>query len=127
MKIIIIALIAVVLIGMIFYNFSKIPGRNNIPGGFDEVAYVRNENNLGTILIYYAFTVADTANADYDALGKTLPFNKSSGITTAFIFDKSKPAPNKLSLESPHFDTEQYKPIATYVIDKVGNRTLTKL
>ncbi len=118
----IIAFVALVLIGIVFYNFSKIPNRNDIPGGFDEVAYIRNENNQGTILLYYAFTVADTTNADYLALGKTLPFNKSSGITTAFMFDKTKPAPISLSLAPPHYDTLKFKPIGVYVIDKVGNR-----
>lgn len=125
-KRIIIPVILVGVTGLIFYNFSKLPGRNDIPGGFDEVAYVRNENNLGTVLLYYAFTVADTARADYEALGKTLPFNKTSGITTAFLFDKAKPAPSVLSLHPPHFDTTRYQPIAVYVIDKVGNRLLTR-
>lgn len=127
MKTKLIAGVIVICLIVVFYNFSSIPSRNDIPGGFDEVAYVRNENNLGTILLYYAFTVKDQEGADYDALGKTLPFNKSSGITTAFIFDKESPAPNKLTLDPPHFDTTQYKPIAVYVIDKVGNRTLTRL
>jgi hypothetical protein len=127
MKKVIIGLVAVAVIGLVFYNFSKIPSRNDIPGGFNEVAYVRNENNLGTILLYYAFTVKDPANADYEALGKTLPFNKSSGITTAFMFEEGKPAPSTLRLDPPHFDTTQYTPIAKYVIDKVGNRTLTEL
>lgn len=123
---IIIPVILILTVGLIFYNFSKLPGRNAIAGGFDEVAYVRNENNLGTVLLYYAFTVADTAGADYEALGKTLPFNKTSGITTAFMFDKAKPAPAELSLTPPHFDTTRYRPVAVYVIDKVGNRTLTR-
>lgn len=125
-KNLIVAVILLAVVGLIFYNFSKIPGRSDIPGGFDEVAYVRNENNLGTVLLYYAFTVEDTTRADYTALGKTLPFNKTSGITTAFMFDKTKPAPSELRLEPPHFDTTRYQPIAIYVIDKVGNRTLTR-
>lgn len=124
MKKIIYGVILLAIVGFIFYNFSKIPSRNDIPGGFDEVAYIRNENNLGTVLLYYAFTVEDTAKADYMALGKTLPFNKTSGITTAFMFDKASPAPTQLTLEAPHFDTTRYRPIAVYVIDKVGNRTL---
>lgn len=114
------------ILGMLFYNFSNITTRNSLPGGFDEVAYVRNENNLGTVVLYYAFTVSDTANADYMALGQTLPFNKTSGITTAFFFDKTEPAPNELVLEFPHFDTALYKPIAVYTIDKVGNRTVVR-
>lgn len=124
-KKLIIAALGLALVGIVFYNFSRIPSRNDIPGGFDEVAYVRNENNLGTILLYYAFTVNDKANADYQALGKTLPFNKSSGITTAFMFDETKPFPTKITLEPPHFDTTLYKPIGVFVIDKVGNRTMT--
>lgn len=127
MKKAIIALAVAGILGMLLYNFSKITTRNSLPGGFDEVAYVRNENNLGTVLLYYAFTVADTARADYMALGKTLPFNKTSGITTAFMFDKTRPAPTELRLEPPHFDTTLYRPIAVYTIDKVGNRTLERL
>lgn len=118
-------IIVTIVIGLVFYNFSKLPGRNDIPGGFNEVAYIRNENNLGPIILYYAFTVEDIDRADYEALGKTLPFNKTSGITTAFMFDKAKPAPSSLSLEFPHFDTTRFQPIAVYVIDKAGNRKLS--
>lgn len=116
----------VVLVGIlawIYLNFSQIPDRTELAGGFEEVAFVRNENNLGTVLLYYAFTVKDTANADYEALGKTLPFNKTSGITTAFFFFGEGPA--KLSLQTPHFDTARFTPLKVYTIDKVGNRTLT--
>ncbi|ADQ16168.1 hypothetical protein Lbys_0390 [Leadbetterella byssophila DSM 17132] len=114
---------AIVVLGLIFYNFFKLPNRADLPGKFEEKAFVRNENNLGTVLLYYAFTVGDTLNADYQALGKTLPFNKTNGITTAFFFHGE--APDNLSLEPPHFDTTRYEVLKTLTIDKVGNRVLT--
>lgn len=116
-------IVLLAILAWIYLNFAKIPNRSDLPGGFEEVAFVRNENNLGTVLLYYAFTVKDTTIANYEALGKTLPFNKTSGVTTAFFFHGS--APDKLTLEAPHYDTTRFRPVRVYTIDKVGNRTLT--
>lgn len=116
--------VIVAVLAWIYMNFSQIPNRSDLPGGFEEVAFVRNENNLGTVLMYYAFTVKDTNSADYEALGKTLPFNKTSGVTTAFFFYGE--GPKKLELAAPHFDTTRFRLLRVYTIDKVGNRILTR-
>lgn len=110
--------------GFIAFEFLRIPSTSSIKGGFEEVAYIRNENNLGSVLLYYAFTVEKPAEAEYKTFGNTLPHNKHNGITTAFMFAKGQPAPPSLSLVPPHFDTTLYKPIAVFRKDKTGNITV---
>ena len=85
---------------------------------FEKVAYVRNENNQGGIYQYYAYTVSDTAQADYIALMEMLPFSGKTGETTVYFFDKNRPYPAVLTLEVPNFDVYQYQPVAVYVRNK---------
>lgn len=99
-------------------------GNDDVNGGFERVAYIRNENNMGGTLSYYAYTVADHKNADFEALANRLPHNKHYAVTTVFFFDKGHPAPSTLSVAPPHFDTVRYHPIATYIIHPSGNGEL---
>lgn len=120
-------LIIILLIGLIvWYSFSAVQNRSNIPGGFEEKAYIRNENNRGNVLIYYAFSVKEPLNAEYHTIGETLPANKDFGVTKAYFFDANDNIPTKLQLEEPHFDTTKYKPIAIYTIHLDGNRELIR-
>lgn len=97
---------------------------DGLQGGFERIAYVRNENNMGGTLSYYAYTVQDTANADYDRLADRLPHNKHYAITTIFFFDKQDSLPTTLTVAPPHFDTLRYRPLATYIIHPSGNGEL---
>ena len=117
-------LILLSLAGIVLYNLNSFSDRSKIKGGFEEVAFVRNENNRGAVLLYYAFTVANPEEADFGTLNNTLPYNKTSGLTTVFFFDKNKPYPLRLNLDYPHFDTLKYKPITIYQIDKTGQNSI---
>lgn len=111
---------ALTLIVIVVSQYIQLDDAADIPGGFDRVAYVRNENNQGGIYQYYVFTVQDISSADYTALIGMLPFHGKSGETTVFFFDKNQPYPKELRLESPHFDTTKYFPVAVYVRNKTG-------
>ncbi len=107
----------------VIVEFTKPAG---IPAGFSKQAFIRNENNEGVIRLYYAFTVADPATADYAQAGNQLPYNRHSGETTAFFFDAKEPAPQKLDLYPPHFDTTRYRPVAVYTRQQDGRVTVSK-
>lgn len=111
----------IVIVGL---QYAQLDNGGDIPGGFDRVAYVRNENNQGGIYQYYAFTVTDTSVADYIALVEMLPFHGKTGETTVFFFDKDRPFPKLLELKNPHFDTTEYFPVAVYIRDKTGVKRL---
>lgn len=112
--------LGLVLAGFIAFEFLKPESSLQLPDGFTKTAFVRNENNMGVVLLYYAFSVADTTGDDYELLGNSLPYNKHNGITTVFFFDEKKPVPNELQLQYPHFDTTKYYPVAVYVKDQEG-------
>lgn len=104
----------------VFYRSSE----DKLPGGFERVAYVRNENNMGGTLSFYVYTVADTTTADYESLAGRLPHNKHYAVSTIFFFDRNLPVPSTITVEPPHFDTSSYKPVATYIIHPSGNGEL---
>lgn len=115
--------LALIVLGFIVFELVK-PA--DLPKGFQRVAFVRNENNKGTIELFYAFAVADPSTANYEQAGNSLPYNKHSGITTAFFFDEKAAVPRDLQLQSPHFDTVKYKPVAIYTRQKDGTVSVTK-
>lgn len=86
----------------------------DLKGGFEEAAFVRNEQNKGGIIRIYAFRVTDTVGADYMGCGNLLPHNDYGSITMAYFFESDKPVPNILHLAPPHFDTIRYQPVAVY-------------
>lgn len=102
------------------------PGIHNVPGGFEERSFVRNEQNKGGIVRLYAFTVSDTAHADYLACGNLLPHNAYGSTTTAYFFEQGKPTPEKLKLDTPHFDASRFRAIAVYVKNEKGVATVTR-
>lgn len=110
----VLALALVLGIALLLVDILTQPGLSDVAGGFEEVAFVRNEQNKGGIVRVYAFTVSDTATADYLACGNLLPHNDYGSTTVAYFFEKGKPAPEKLKLDSPHFDGSRYRPIARY-------------
>ncbi|OJV19693.1 MAG: hypothetical protein BGO21_21770 [Dyadobacter sp. 50-39] len=94
-----------VIIGYIVYDSTSQPTVADLKGGFREVALYRNENNTGPILRVYAVTVQDTHTKDLRSYGDLMPYTKY-GTTTVYFFDASKPFPNKLAANEPHFDRE---------------------
>ena len=119
---IVIAVIAVFMIKDALFQ----PGIQELPGGFREVAFVRNEQNKGGIVRIYAVTVADTAQADYLACGNMMPHNDYGSTTTVFFFAANQPAPAALQLDTPNFDRNRFHPVATYIRDEKGVPTVMK-
>ncbi len=124
-KLITLGLVAIVA-GFVIFEWTKPTGAGELPDGVKKVAFVRNENNKGIIRLYYALTVPDPATADYEYAGNRLPYNRHSGVTTAFFFDEKQPVPGKLQLEAPHFDTARYKPVAIYTRHPDGTVVISK-
>lgn len=122
----ILVFILIVAVAVFAYELFYRSGDEQVPGGFERLAYVRNQNNMGGTLSYYAYAVSDTAHADYEGLASRLPHNKHYAVTTVFFFDRQGPVPAQLAVAPPHFDTLQFRPVATYVIHPSGNGELTK-
>lgn len=120
----ILVIILIFAVALFTYEVFFRSGDAEVPGGFARVAYVRNPNNMGGTLSYYAYTVSDTLLADYAALARRLPHNKHYAVTTIFFFAEQAPVPATLTVAPPHFDTLTYRPVATYVIHPSGNGEL---
>lgn len=117
---------AIVLIGaFILKDMLFQPGIGELPGNFNEVAFVRNEQNKGGIIRIYAISVSDTTNAAYLACGDLMPHNEYGSKTTVYFFEKGKPTPDVLQLDTPHFDRLQYHPVAVYIKNEQGVASLT--
>lgn len=112
---------AVVLIFLILQDSFTQAGIKDLPGGFEEIAFVRNEQNKGGIIRIYAFTVENTDIADFKACGELLPHNEYGSITKAYFFTKDSAVPVRLALTEPHFDYSQYPILATYVKNENGS------
>ncbi len=95
-------------------------GPADLKGGFEEIAFARNEQNKGGIVRIYAFRVTDTVGADYMGCGELLPHNDYGSITKVYFFQSGASAPMAIQLEPPHFDTVQFRPVAIYVKDEGG-------
>lgn len=99
------------LLGLIFKDSFSQKNIEDLKGDFKEVAFVRNEQNKGGIIRIYAVTVGDIAHADFDGCAKLFPTNDYGSSTTIYFFDKNKPFPTSLSLESPNYDLSKYNAI----------------
>ncbi|TJZ63414.1 hypothetical protein FAZ15_03795 [Sphingobacterium olei] len=113
-----IAIPVTLILGYLIWQTYSQPTLKDIPGNFEEVAFVRNEQNKGGIVRIYAVTVDDASVANYDACADLFPTNDFNSITTIYFFDKKKPYPTVLTLESPHYDTEKYS--ALYIAKRRG-------
>ena len=116
----IIGLAAAVFGALLIQDFLQRRGPADVKGGFEEIAFARNEQNKGGIVRIYAFSVTDTLNADYLECGELLPHNDYGSMTTAYFFQAGKAAPQSLQLEPPHFDTTRFHPVAVYLKGKDG-------
>lgn len=98
----------VILLGYFIWDGYTQPSIKDLPGGFEEVAFVRNEQNKGAIVRVYAVTVQDPHAADYEACADLFPTNDYGSVTKVYFFDKSAAYPTELTLEEPHFDTQKF-------------------
>lgn len=111
-KVWLIAIPLVLVISYFIYESLSQKSIKSLSGEFEEVAFVRNDQNKGGIIRIYAVTVGDIANADFDACVSYFPVNDYGSKTTIYFFDKKEPYPTTLSLDPPHFDTSAYRAIS---------------
>ncbi len=98
---------------------------SKLKGGFTEVAFFRNQNNAGPVVRIYAVTVKHSTDALYKEYGDAMPYTLH-GNTKVFFFDSNKLAPEKLSFDYPHFDTDIYQSILVYERNGADKITLKK-
>lgn len=115
----IIAVGLILLLGYGIWEAYNQPSIKDLPGDFEEVAFVRNEQNKGGIMRVYAVSVGDMANAQYDACADMFPTNDYGSITKIYFFDKSKPYPTSLTIDPPHYDTNLYE--AVMILKRTGS------
>lgn len=102
----------ILILGYFIYDAYSQPSIKELPGDFEEVAFIRNENNKGGIIRIYAVSVGDPQNAAYDQCADMFPVNDYGSSTKIYFFDKLKPYPTTLTLEEPHYDTTKYEAIS---------------
>lgn len=114
----------ILIIGLMIYSMLSEENIHDLEGGFEQVAYVRNENNTGPIVRAYAFTLNDSLWQNMEKHGGLMPHTKY-GTTEVYYFLKAQQAPSSLSLKGSRFD-EQYQKycIAKFTKDGQGRATL---
>ncbi len=111
--------LVLILLYAVWDSYSQ-PGIESLPGQFEEVAFVRNDQNKGGIIRVYAVTVGDIEKADYQACAELFPVNDFNSTTKVYFFDKHQPYPTTLDIEPPHYDTKQYQ--AINIIKRQGEK-----
>ncbi len=99
------AIIVVLLASVMIWNAYTQPGTESLKGNFNQVAFLRNEQNTGPIIRVYAVTVTDTAWKEMTDYGNYMPYNKY-GNTKVYYFLRNKPYPIVLKLGKVNFDKE---------------------
>lgn len=108
----------ILILGYLIYDSYSQPSIKDIPGDFEEVAFIRNEQNKGGITRIYAVTVGDPLHAKYDECANLFPTNDFNSVTRVYFFDKKLPYPKTLTLEAPYYDTTQFQ--AINIIKRTG-------
>lgn len=98
-------------LGYFIWDAYSQPSIADIPGDFQEVAFIRNEQNKGGIIRIYAVTVGDPLNAQYEKAADLFPTNDYGSVTKVFFFDMKKPFPTAVTVKEPHYDTAKYEAI----------------
>ena len=114
-----VAALALLLAYFIWDAYSQ-PSIKDVPGKFEEVAFVRNEQNKGAIVRIYAVTVGDPNTAQYEECADLFPTNDYGSVTKIYFFDKNGPFPTELTLDEPHFDTSKYG--ALRIVKRYGSK-----
>lgn len=99
----------VLLIGCIItINLINQPGVKDLKGGFEERAFIRNEQNDGPVVRIYIVTVQGEYWEQMIDYGNYMPHTKY-GTTKVFFFNAEK-YPLEIELTEPHFrdEFEQY-------------------
>ncbi|MDO7885836.1 hypothetical protein [Hymenobacter cheonanensis] len=114
------------LLGWFVFDSLSQPGVGDLPGGFQEVATYRNENNTGPIVRVYAVTVADTLWRAMRQYGDFMPYTKY-GNTKVYFFRQGRPVPKTVQPGAVSFGAE-FNPncLARYEKEVMGNVTFER-
>jgi len=115
-----IAIPIILILGYLIYDSYSQPSLKDLPGKFEEVAFIRNEQNKGGITRIYAVTVGDIAHANYEAAADLFPTNDFNSVTRVFFFDKDKAYPTTLTIDPPYYDTSKYE--AVQILKRTGTK-----
>jgi hypothetical protein len=107
----------------IFKDSFFLPNVGSLKGKFQEVTFVRNEQNTGPVIRLYIVSVERIEDAQFEAYGDFMPHTKY-GVTKVFFFDKKTPIPRTILENEPYFDTIRFKPMAKYEKNPMGNTSV---
>lgn len=93
-----------IIISVILWTSFSQDTVDDLSGGFEEVAFYRNENNTGPIIRKYVVSLSDTLWHEMEQYGQMMPYTKY-GTTTVFYFIHGSEIPQSLNPNSPSFDT----------------------
>jgi len=102
------------------------PGPEDLEVEFEEVHFVRNENNTGPVIRRYLVAISDTIWADLQRYGDLMPYSKL-GETEVYYFLEGTSLPERLNLQGPPFDKGfESTLIGRYVKNSMGQSSLKK-
>ncbi|MGF1922653.1 MAG: hypothetical protein ACQUHE_00630 [Bacteroidia bacterium] len=116
-----IILVVLVIIAWLITDILDQKGKNDLKGGFTEVASYRNENNTGPVQRIFSVSVKDTADAELEHYGNLMPHNKY-GNTKVYFFKEGNAVPTALFPGAVNFDAEYRENcFAVYEKSAMGN------
>lgn len=86
-----------VIISVMIWNVINEPGIKDLKGGFEEVAFIRNEQNTGPVIRVYTVIVHGEPWKEMEQYGNYMPHTKY-GTTRIYFFRAGKPYPSRLTL-----------------------------
>ncbi|WKK87254.1 hypothetical protein QYS48_10940 [Marivirga arenosa] len=107
---------------LIVYSLSTAENVNSLEGDFEEMAFVRNENNTGPVHRIYVFSLNDTLWTQMRKHIDLLPHTKY-GTTEVYYFLKKDVKSIEISLDMSGLENKTPKPLAHYVKNGQGKIT----
>ncbi|WKK82054.1 hypothetical protein [Marivirga arenosa] len=104
---------------LIVYSLSTVENVNSLEGDFEEMAFVRNENNTGPVHRIYVFSLNDTLWTQMRKHIDLLPHTKY-GTTEVYYFLKKDVKSIEISLDMSGLENKTLKPLAHYVKNGQG-------
>ena len=121
----IILLIAVIVVGLIFYSLFSTENINSLGGNFKELAFERNENNTGPVQRVYAFSIEDTLWSEMKKHADLLPHTKY-GTTEVYYFSDNKISELQLNLSLKGINQEAKSKCIAHSIKDGQSRLMFK-
>jgi hypothetical protein len=120
------ALLVFIVVAIIIGSSLTESGPNDLDVQFEEIDFVRNENNTGPVIRRYLVAVSDTIWADLQSYGDLMPYSKL-GETEVYYFLEGTAMPQSINLQGPPFDQAfESSLIGRYTKNNMGQSTLKK-